>query len=211
MTDGSSEKNVFINCPFDNEYSEIFNAIIFTILDCGFNPKCALEIDNGTENRLSKIIILINECRLSIHDISRTDLDKKHRLPRFNMPFELGLFFGAKHFGQQKHHKKSCLILESKQYSYQKFLSDIAGHDVKCHENDKKLTIKIVSEWLQLQTEKGIMLPDFESLVFRYENFQQAKPILCKEINLSVTNLLFTRYCFVVNNWIKANIVASNR
>ncbi len=195
--------SIFINCPFDEEYSEISNAIIFTILDCGFNPRCVLEIDDGTQNRLDKIITLIRECRLSIHDLSRTQLDLKYSLPRFNMPFELGLFFGAKYYGVRTQKDKSCLILECKSYEYQKFLSDIAGHDVKAHKNDTKVAIKLVSEWLQLHTENKGLLPDVKMILSRYAKFEQAKPDLCKELNLSFINLLFTRYCFVVNRWIQ--------
>jgi len=57
-------------------------------------PRCALEVQDSSENRLKKILRIIGECQFAIHDISRTDLDKKHQLPRFNMPFELGLFMG---------------------------------------------------------------------------------------------------------------------
>lgn len=66
---------------------------------CGFRPRCALEISDSIENRLSKIEKIIAESRLGIHDISFTDIDQKTRLPRFNMPFETGIFFAAKRFG----------------------------------------------------------------------------------------------------------------
>jgi hypothetical protein len=36
--------NVFINCPFDKEYKSILEALTFTISDCGYIPRCALEI-----------------------------------------------------------------------------------------------------------------------------------------------------------------------
>ena len=41
---------------------------------------------------------------MGIHDISRTESSGKPRLPRFNMPLELGMFLGAKQYGdgQQK-------------------------------------------------------------------------------------------------------------
>ncbi len=32
----SYDKNVFINCPFDNDYKNIFNAILFTVVRCEF-------------------------------------------------------------------------------------------------------------------------------------------------------------------------------
>jgi hypothetical protein len=47
---------------------------------------------------LSKIEKLIEVSKYGIHDISRTELNA-HNFPRFNMPFELGIFFGAKRHG----------------------------------------------------------------------------------------------------------------
>jgi hypothetical protein len=63
--------NVFINCPFDLEYKEIFNAIIFTIVDCGFIPRCAIEKDGSEDVRIDKIIALMEDCKYAIHDICR--------------------------------------------------------------------------------------------------------------------------------------------
>ncbi len=39
-------KAVFVNCPFDEAYKDIFYAIIFTVFDCGFNVRCGLEIED---------------------------------------------------------------------------------------------------------------------------------------------------------------------
>ncbi len=36
-------KSVFINCPFDGEYSALFEAIVFATVCCGFVPRSALE------------------------------------------------------------------------------------------------------------------------------------------------------------------------
>lgn len=90
---------VFINCPFDARYRKLFLATVFAVFDCGFLPRCALEIEDGGEERIRKIKRIIRECRYGIHDISRVELDSKSRLPRFNMPLELGLFLGARNTG----------------------------------------------------------------------------------------------------------------
>src|SRR3954467_8306304 len=92
--------SVFVNCPFDDEYIPILRAIIFTIYRCGFFPVSALAEDDGLDNRLNKIERLIENCKYGVHDISRTELNV-NGLPRFNMPFELGVFFGAKRFGDR--------------------------------------------------------------------------------------------------------------
>ena len=86
--------NVFVNCPFDDEYSPIRDAITFAIFDCGFVPRSALEEDDGGNTRFDKIKHLISISKFGVHDISRTELDEDKNLPRFNMPLELGVFTG---------------------------------------------------------------------------------------------------------------------
>jgi len=39
---------------------------------------------------------IIRDSQFGIHDVSRVELDDANRLPRFNMPLELGLFLRAK-------------------------------------------------------------------------------------------------------------------
>lgn len=90
--------SVFINCPFDDQYVPILRAIVYTVYRCGFLAKTALDEDDGSDNRLSKIIRKIRDSRYGIHDLSRIELNAAD-YPRFNMPFELGIFFGAKDMG----------------------------------------------------------------------------------------------------------------
>lgn len=141
--------SVFINCPFDQEYSPIFQSIIFTVIDCGYIARCASEISDSSEVRIDKIIKIISECQYGIHDISRTDLDKKTNLPRFNMPLELGIFLGAKRFGTNEQRKKICLILDKTPYRYQSFISDIAGQDIQAHNNKDTDVITVTRNWLR--------------------------------------------------------------
>ncbi len=57
---------VFLNCPFDDQYKPIFEALVFTIHACGFTARCALE-DGGSEAvRLQRIIKMIQTCQLGI-------------------------------------------------------------------------------------------------------------------------------------------------
>jgi len=37
------ETSVFVNCPFDDAYKPMFEAIVFAVFDCGYGPRCALE------------------------------------------------------------------------------------------------------------------------------------------------------------------------
>jgi hypothetical protein len=105
--------DVFINCPFDADYRPIFNAIIFAVDDLGFVARCALEEDDAGDYRLSKIERMIEECRFAINDLSAVALNAVTHLPRFNMPLELGLFFGCKRYGPPNQAKKKTLVLDA--------------------------------------------------------------------------------------------------
>src|SRR5215204_7729452 len=81
--------------------------------------------------RCSKIQAIIEECRYGIHDISRTEADGDPPLPRFNMPLELGLFLGARQYGNRDQKAKRCVIYDRELYRFQKYISDIAGQDIQ--------------------------------------------------------------------------------
>lgn len=138
------DQNVFINCPFDEDYQQLFRALIFAVFECGLRARSALEVYDGGEVRIEKIERIVGDCRWGIHDISRTELNA-HSLPRFNMPLELGLFLGARRFGTGAQTRKSCLVLDHQPYRYQEFISDIAGQDIAAHGNDPARAIKAVS------------------------------------------------------------------
>ena len=125
MSAAAYNDNVFINCPFDDEYKSLFNAMVFAIHDCSFIARSAPETEDGSQVRIDRIYTIIAECRYGIHDLSRTELDQATCLPRFNMPLELGVFLGAKRYGETDQQRKSCLILDKEPYRYQKFISDI--------------------------------------------------------------------------------------
>ena len=126
-----ANRDVFVNCPFDPHYKPLFYAIVFTVVRSGFRVRCALETDDATENRFSKISAIVKECRYGIHDISRTEADGDPPLPRFNMPLELGLFLGARQYGNREQKAKRCVIYDRELYRFQKYISDIAGQDIQ--------------------------------------------------------------------------------
>ncbi len=115
----AANHNVFINCPFSDDFRPLFEGIVFAVVDCGFQPRCALEADDGGEVRVDKIARIIRECRFGVHDISVMEVDSGAGLARLNMAFELGLFLGARRFGGPKVRDKIALILDRDRYRYQ--------------------------------------------------------------------------------------------
>jgi len=56
--------NVFINCPFDDAYRPIFEALVFAVHDCGYIARCSLEVDDASEVRIDKIGLTTMSSRL---------------------------------------------------------------------------------------------------------------------------------------------------
>jgi hypothetical protein len=194
--------DVFINCPFDTDFLPRFQALVFAVRACGFRVRCALEMDDGGETRIDKLYRIIDESRYSIHDLSRTELDPINRLPRFNMPLELGIFLGAKRFGGEDQKIKRCLILDVEQYRYQRFISDLAGMDIKAHGADVRMIVRIVRDWL-VTVSRRQKLPSPDLILASYDGFVTALPTLVKEMGLDGGNLIFPDYERLVLAWTK--------
>lgn len=213
--------DVFINCPFDEEYRPIRDAVVFAVFACRLRPRCALEAYDGGNTRIDKIIALIRDCRWGIHDISRTESNAEG-LPRFNMPLELGLFLGANRFGDVHQRDKSCLVLDREPFRFQKFISDIAGQDPIVHHDQPHHAIEAVRNWIASElrhqasriaggSEKELAaeirkqaawLPGGAAIAARFTKFQKDLPDLCARLHLQPEALTFTDYCDVISDWL---------
>lgn len=200
---GQFRHSVFLNCPFDTQYWPLFEALVFTVIACGLKPRCALEeLDSGAV-RLEKILRIIRSCRLAVHDLSRIELSGRSALPRFNMPFELGLDIGCRRFGRRQYRKKRVLILDSKRYRYQRFISDISGQDVHTHNNGPDNLIRRVRDWLRVDTGRP-SLPGQLHIARSFRKFTKSLPENCRKNGLDRKNLLFVDYVRLAKIWIEA-------
>lgn len=204
MTPGGYDHSVFINCPFDSRYKPLFHATVFTVEDCGFRARCALEVKDSGEERIRKIKRIIRECRYGIHDISRVQLDSATGLPRFNMPLELGLFLGAQEYGDAEQSRKRSLILDAEPYRYQKFCSDIAGQDIRYHNEQPSRLVAAVRA--MLATAVGIArLPGETKIRERFSRFRKGLPELCRELHVKPGELQFTELRSLLESWMFQN------
>lgn len=201
------ELSVFLNCPFDEQYAPFFQAAIFAISDCGFSPCCALEVTDASEVRIHKIYSLIAECRLGIHDLSRTQLDEHSQLPRFNMPLEFGIFLGAKFLVEDQTHFLFLFVFAEESYRYQKYLSDIAGQDVASHHNDLRVLIGKIRDWLAGFSAEP--LPSGSVVWERYERFRKELNGFCKQVKHKPEELTYLDYLSHVKRFVpfKADIL----
>lgn len=195
--------NVFINCPIDPEYDPLFHAMVFTIHVLGFRARCSREENDSGDIRFGKIVKIITQCKFGIHDISRTD-PGKNGLPRFNMPFELGVDLGIRRCGSPKCRTKVHLILDRTAYRYQKFLSDIGGQDIDAHHNRPSRAITAVRDWLRSAT-KATDMPSGKVILGEYKRFLRDLPKICDQLHLDINEITFPDYSHIVAKWVKAN------
>ncbi|CAM4278774.1 hypothetical protein EWU23_11645 [Cytophagaceae bacterium 50C-KIRBA] len=142
------EKNIFINCPFDETFkNDLLKPIIYIVLKNGFNPRLSLEVSDSGQSRLLKITEIIKHCKFSIHDLSKVKSTKANEFARMNMPFELGIDYGLRNSEVKPLGEKHFLILEAKKHDYMKALSDINGLDTKAHKNETKELFKCLYSW----------------------------------------------------------------
>ncbi|WP_085908890.1 hypothetical protein [Kiloniella majae] len=170
MPESSFDRNVFINCPFDEDYEPILQGMLFCILYLGYNPRIATERNDSGENRLEKIRNLIESSKFSIHDLSRCQASKKGEIYRLNMPFELGIDYGCRQYHNSCSGKK-FLVLEEKPYRYQASISDISGCDIQIHGNDYQKAIRKVRNWLVTEGDAERIGP--ARIFGAYTDFQQ--------------------------------------
>jgi len=169
--DDDFDRNVFVNCPLDEDYDHILQAVLFCIVRFGLKPRTATERSDAGESRISKILDLIQSSRYSIHDLCRCQARDEGEYYRLNMPFELGLDFGCRRYGAGQLTDKVILVLEEKRYRYQAAISDLAGSDIEAHHGDYQLAVRKVRNWLA-------GMPDFEAIgaarvLADYEDFQE--------------------------------------
>ena len=164
------DSNVFINCPFDDAYAPILEALVFCLVFVGLRPRLASESLDSGEVRLEKIIGLIENAKYSIHDLSRCQAVAAGEYARLNMPFELGVDHGCRLYGGNGRDQKRILVLEEEPYRYQATISDLAGWDIRAHKDDHIRALKALRNWLSSETSTNPPAPG--KIVNAYEDYQ---------------------------------------
>jgi hypothetical protein len=172
------------------------------VIDCGFIPRSALEQTDSGQIRLIKIREIIRASKYAIHDISRIEVTSTNPLPRFNMPFEFGLDLGCRFFGPKQLTYKQCLVLETQPYRYQAVLSDIAGQDIRAHNNSPDTAISIVRNWHRVASGRRTV-PGPSHIKAHFRDFTAALPAVADRIGLDRHDLQFVEYVSLTEEWLK--------
>lgn len=198
------ETRVFLNCPFDNKFKPLFDAIVFTIHDLGFQARHAL-IDDSTVVRVERIANEIATSKYSLHDMSRVQLGA-NKLPRFNMPFEAGIAYAVHAMNPYKrdHHFG---VLDGVHYQHNASISDLAGLDSKVHENNPTKAIGCVRDFLRRKS--ALPLPGENHVAKRYLAFRGSLALSAKQHKVKLRELSTWGYANdlqdLMARWIRQN------
>jgi hypothetical protein len=119
-------ETVFINMPYAAAYEERLLALIGGLSLYGVIPTAAT-VAGEHRYRLPRIIEAIQDCALSIHDLSwRAHNDAGSKSLRFNMPFELGIAVAL-----QESQKNDYVVIDTTADGLNEVMSDIRGLDVE--------------------------------------------------------------------------------
>jgi hypothetical protein len=208
------DDNVFVNCPFDEDYHLLLRPLLFTIIYAGMTPRIASERLDSGEPRITKIAGLVSESMYAIHDISRIKARKRGELFRLNMPFELGLDIGCRLFAGDHRSRKKCLILEAERYRYQAAISDLSGSDIAVHSGDPAELVAQVRNWLY--SEAGLDLPGPSRIWNAFTDFMaashdalEAKGFSKQDIRRDIKRRPMGELMKDMRSWIVANRNAS--
>lgn len=182
-----SRARVFLNIPYDPKFERLFLAYIAGISAYGMVPQATLQITDSSR-RLEKILKLARSCTYSVHDLSRVQLDaKKPRVPRFNMPFELGLCVADAN--QKDNQKQNWFVFEAVANRLDKSLSDLRGTDPRIHD----ATVRGVLSGLCNIFRRPGRQPSVPQMWQIYKKLRKSQPAILKRAG---SGTLYTRKVF---------------
>ncbi|GAB3742198.1 hypothetical protein GCM10028816_51550 [Spirosoma lituiforme] len=146
---------------------------------------------------------MIGESRYGIHDLSRINLEAGI-MPRNNMPLELGVFIGCRHFGTPYDYDKEYLVLDSVPHRYKEHITDLGGEDPSIHKNMPQEAVRCVRDWLlyRAPTHERKDIPSASILYERFQKFELDALDRCKGRGLVYKELLFPEYIELVTDWL---------
>ena len=116
------------------------------------------------------------------------------------MPFELGLFMAARHFGNKEQKGKRTLVLDREEYRYQQFLSDLSGMDINAHHDDPANVACAVRNWLVNVSRRKIASDQI--IVSAFQKFSQHYPARAIAKGFDSETIPYVDFEFLVTEWL---------
>jgi hypothetical protein len=199
-------QNVFVNCPFDDDYLPLLRPLLFSVICLRFAPRIALERLDSGRPRFEKIVALIKQSKYAIHDLSRIQSREAGEYFRLNMPFELGLDVGCSLFKGGQWSGKKCLILEAEKFRYQAAISDLSNSDIAVHYNQPANVVSEVRNWLN--NEAKLRAPGPAEIWGRFNDFMADNYHALKSrgfSDLDIEKLPVSELIVCMQDWIAKN------
>lgn len=197
------EQSVFINCPFDDGFAPILQAVSFCVTLLGFVPRLAPENADNAESRLDRIVELVRTSKYGIHDLSRCKATVVGEYARMNMPFELGLDFACRKFGVAQLASKAILVLEAERYEYQKTLSDISGWDIRSHRGQWQRALAHTRAWLVASAgAPGLGTSKIQSKYFDFQEWYYERELAAGSSEADIQEYPNTEVLRAMSEWV---------
>jgi len=134
------------------------------------------EYGDSSENRFSKIIQIIKECKYGIHDLSRIELSKvEGNLFPVQHAFGTWSILGSKEFGNKKHQGKSCMVVDRDPWRYRGNNLGLGRSRHYCHDGKPHGAIREICKWLTSTSPRNIPAVHLSPTV---RLFPEAAPVL---------------------------------
>jgi hypothetical protein len=115
------------------------------------------------------------------------------------MALELGIFMGAKQFGRREQREKRYMVVDTERYRYRDSCSDIAGQDIRAHDDAPAGAIVAVHGFLSAQ-QPNVTKPGAARMCKRYEDFTRLLPAAARKHHVTVREIGFN----VLRNFVLA-------
>jgi hypothetical protein len=117
------------------------------------------------------------------------------------MPFELGVFFAAKHYGLGQQKRKTALVLDTHPSQYRSSLSDISGQDIEVHKGVPRTAICKIRDWLNAYSSAA----GGDFINKQYCAFSRQLPAAAEKQRLRARELTYVDICRAIESWLKDN------
>ena len=142
------DRSVFLNCPFDGPYRPLLDALVFTCVRAGFHPLPAPSTGRSGTPRLDRILKALEDCRYSIHDLSRSHGEGDQNLARFNMPLELGMAMATRGRAPGDDAHEYLVLVRDAAGPHHRYISDLGGLDPQAYDGTVERLVAELLKWL---------------------------------------------------------------
>ena len=116
------------------------------------------------------------------------------------MPLELGIFLGAKRYGDHSQKAKRALVLDVERFRYQRFISDLAGVDIHEHHGSPMQALRETRDWLANVSRRT--LPSADRISRLFGNFLRDLPGLATALEFGGDAIPYVDYERILVEWL---------